>query len=99
MKKTKYPDKLCQTTERTQKNRVLIVVPYEKHQLEKTKGEKTMKKLIRLVGVCVFGLVMLVLVSACAGVTQSPNGTVTSVTITGTIQSVNASNHSVRVSQ
>ncbi len=54
-----------------------------------------MKKLIRLIGVCVFGLVMLVLVSACAGVTQSPNGTVTSATIVGKVQSVNASQHSV----
>jgi hypothetical protein len=50
--------------------------------------------LIRLVGVCVFGLVMLVLVSACAGVTQNANGTITA-NIVGQVQSVDASKHSV----
>ncbi len=55
------------------------------------------KQLLQLVVIGLFSFVMLVLVSACTGVTQNPNGTV-STTITGTVQSVDAAHHSVTLS-
>jgi hypothetical protein len=53
-----------------------------------------MNKMIRFIAVGIFGLLMLVLVSACTGVTQNPSGG-TSVTIVGKVQSVDAKNHTV----